>query len=325
MILPLMFALAFTACEKQPEKSVQLPEKITIAYPTTPLTALFHIAFVKGFFSAEGLEVTPQPHEFGRLALHSLLEGKADLAMPADTPIMFAITGGKKISTIAVISMSNKSLAIVAKKDHRISVPVDLVEKTIGVPLRTTADFFLDSFLSTHGIAREEVNIVDMRPGEMLDALMEGRADAVSIWNPTLLELRTELGKGGIIFYDETIYSEINCLVAWQEFVGQHPEVIRKVLRALIEAETFVKEDPEESRSLVAEFIKMDKALLDETWDSLDFKVTLNQSLLVSLEDQTRWAQQNGLIDATAMPNYLDFIYFHGLQSVKPEALEIIR
>jgi ABC-type nitrate/sulfonate/bicarbonate transport system substrate-binding protein len=325
MILPLLFTLAFTACERQPEKSVQLLEKITIAYPTTPLTALFHIAFVKGFFSVEGLEVTPQPHEFGRLALHSLLEGKADLAAPADTPIMFAVSGGKKIYTIAVIATSNKSLAIVAKKDRRISVPEDLVGKTIGAPLRTTGDFFLDSFLTMRGITKEEVNIVDLKPGEMFDALMEERVDAVSIWNPTLLQLRKELGNVGIIFYDQTIYSEIFCLSASQEFVRKHPETIRKVIMALIRAERFVKENPEESRSIVAEFIKMDKAILDEIWDSFDFKVTLSQSLLVSLEDQTRWAQQNGLIDATAMPNYLDFIYFDGLQSVRPEALSIIR
>ena len=183
----------------------------------------------------------------------------------------------------------------------------------------------MDSFLSTRGIGRKEVKIIDMKPNEMPDALIKGKVDAVSTWNPTLKHLQKGLGDNGLIMYDETIYSETFCVAAWQEFIKKHPEAIKKVLRALIRAETFVKQNPEESRRLVAEFIKTDKALLDEIWDSYDFRVTLDQSLLVSLEDQTRWALKNRLTGGTDMPNYLDFIYFDGLRSVKPEAVRIIR
>jgi ABC-type nitrate/sulfonate/bicarbonate transport system substrate-binding protein len=319
------FTLSITACQERSEKSAGPPEKITIAYPTSILSILIGIAFEKGFFSAEGLEVTPQPHEYGKVALQSVLEGTADLAVVADTPVMFAITGGKKIYTIAVITKSNKGEAVVVRKDRGISSPLDLKGKNIGVTMGTAGDFFLDSFLSTRGISRGEAKIIDMKPGEMLDALVTGKVDAVSTWQPLLISLQRKLGEDGITFYDEIIYTEIGLIAARQEYVEKHPEAVKKVLRALIGAETFVKENPDESRRLVAEFIKVDKALLDEIWNSFDFRVTLEQSLFVSLEDQTRWAQQEGLTGGTDLPNYLDFIYFDGLQSVKPEAVRIIR
>src|SRR3990172_690307 len=162
MILFGLFVLALTACQKEPEKSAGPPEKITIAYSPVPHTSLVHIAFTKGFFTAEGLEVTPQPHEFGKLALRSLLEGKAEFAIPADTPIMFAIMEGKKLYTIAVIATSNKSTAIVARKDRGIAGPTDLKGKKIGVPLGTTAEFFMDSFLATCGIDKKDVKIIHL-------------------------------------------------------------------------------------------------------------------------------------------------------------------
>jgi len=110
-----------------------------------------------------------------------------------------------------------------------------------------------------------------------------------------------------------------------QDYVKMHPEAIKKVLRALIKAETFVEQNPEEARRLVAEFIKIDKALLDEIWPIFKTMVTLDQSLLVDLENQTRWALKNKLIARKTILNYLDFIYMDGLQAVKPEAVSILR
>jgi len=75
----------------------------------------------------------------------------------------------------------------------------------------------------------------------------------------------------------------------------------------------------------VADFIKIDSALLEEIWGIFNFRVALDQALLVNLEDQTRWAIKKRLTARTDMPNYLDYIYISGLQAVKPEAVRIIR
>jgi NitT/TauT family transport system substrate-binding protein len=232
---------------------------------------------------------------------------------------------GKKITTLAVIQTTNKNETIVARQDQGIAQPSDLQGKKIGVTLGTTGDFFADSFLLAHGIDKKHVKIIDLRPDEMAAALGMGKVDAVSAWNPTLIQLKKELGNQGIIFFGESLYTEIFCVVAGQEYVKKNPEAIKKFLRALLKAETFVQQHPEESRRLVAEFIKTDKVILDETWDDFTFLVALDQALLVDLEEQTRWAIKNRLTVRRDMPNYLDFIYVDGLQAVKPAAVRIVR
>ena len=324
LILTAIAVIALTVNACQPEKQAGPPEKVTIAYSTSFSAVLVHIAFTKGYFGEEGLDATPQPHASGKEALQSVLEGKADLATVADTPIMFAIMNGKKISTLAVIQTTNNE-AIVARRDRGIAKPSDLKGKKIGLTLGTAGDFFADSFLLAHGIDRKHVKIIDLKPDEMAAALGVGKVDAVSAWNPTLIQLKKELGNQGIIFFGESLYTEIFCVVAGQEYVKKNPAAIKKVLRALLQAETFVQQHPEESLRLVSEFIKTDKALLDETWDDFTFRVALDQALLVDLEEQTRWAIKHRLTVRRDMPNYLDFIYVDGLQAVKPAAVRIVR
>src|SRR4030042_773195 len=282
--------IAFSAAGCQQQTGP--PEKITIAYTTASNGFLTDIAFVKGYFTEAGLDATPQPHAFGKIALNAVIEGKADLGTVADTPIMFAVMAGRKITVLAVIQTSNRNEAIVARQDRGIVKPSDLKGKSIGIVLGTASDFFADAFLNAHGMDRKQVKIIDMKPEEMAAALGTGKVEAVSIWNPGLIQLQRELGNNGRTFYGENLYTSTFCVAAWQDFVAKNPEAIKKVLRALIKAEAFVQQHHEESRRLVAEFIKMDKAYLDEIWGLYAYRGTLDQALLINLEDQTRWAMK---------------------------------
>ena len=60
-------------------------------------------------------------------------------------------------------------------------------------------------------------------------------------------------------------------------------------------------------------------------WELNTFSVSLDQSLLLALEDESRWAVKNGLTHRKTLPNYLDYLYLDGLQGVKPEAVMIFR
>lgn len=317
-----VITLAVTGCQ---QKQAGPPEKITIAYSTASNAMLMYVALAKDYFKEEGLSATLQPHAFGKPALQSVIDGNADIATAGDTPIVFAVMNGKKITTVAMIQTSNKNEAIVARQDRGIAGPSDLKGKKIGLTTGTTGDFFADSFLIAHGIDRTQVKFIDLKPSEMAAALDSGKVDAVSTWNPTLIQLKKKLGSNGIIFYGESLHTEIFCVAAMQDYVKKNPEAIKKLLRALIKAEAFVKQHPVEARHLVAELIKTDKTILDETWDIFTLRVTLDQALLIDFEEQTRWAVKKHLTERRDMPNYLDYIYMDGLAAVKPEAVRIIR
>ena len=322
-VFAILLVIVFTGCNRS--EKPELSEKITIAYSTNSNVILMYTAIAKGFLTAEKLDVTPQPHAFGKIALNAVIEGKADLATVADTPIMFAIMGGKKIATLAVIQKSNINEGIVVRRESGIKTPADLKGKTIAVTRGTTSDFFAYSFLIAHGVDVKQVRIVDMTPEKMSAALGSGEVDAVSTWNPTLKHLQNKFGDRVRTFLGEDIFTETMCVATNQTYVTQHPETVKKVLRALLKAETFVRQHPEESRTIVADFVKTDKSVLDETWNGFTCRVTLDQALIVGLESQTRWAINNNLVLEKHAPNYLDFMYIDGLLSVKSDAVRLIK
>lgn len=309
---------------RQHQEPAGPPEKLVIAGTTSPDKGAIFIALAKAYFAREGLDVAFQPYPSGKDALNAVLQGKADLGIAAEIPIMFAGLRGEKVSVIATIAASDKNTMIIARKDRGISSPDDLKGKKIGIPLGTASQFFVDIFLTSHRIPRESVSVVSLKPEEVVDALVKGDVDAISTWNPHDYRARKELGATAVAFYGEGIYRTTVDIVAAPNLVKEKPETVKKVLRALVKASNFMVQNPEESIQLTAEQTKMDKAVIGDSWNQYSFAVTLDQSLLMTLEDQARWAIKNKLTEATQVPNYLNFIYLDGLEAVRPEGVTII-
>jgi sulfonate transport system substrate-binding protein len=322
--LLILCLLLLPACQGSPSASSP-GEAITVAYPLSTSSILFDIALGKGYFLQEGLAVTPQAFESGKMALQAVLDGKADLAISSDFPVMAAISDGQPISVVAQVATARNNEAIVARKDRGITEPADLAGKTVGVSFGTSSVYFLDSFLSLYGIARTQVTRKNINASELSAALASGTVDAVCVWNPWNLQLQKELGDRGIVFTPDVLSSNLVCLSGETAYLVDHPQAIARFLKALIRAEAFAKQDPAESQRIVADSSQIAPELLAETWASTDLRVSLDQALLVSLENQTRWAQANQIVSGTTVPNYLNYIYFAGLDAVRPESITIIR
>lgn len=321
----LAITMLFVACDRTGSKPSGQPEKVIIAYAALPETALAQIAESRGYFGEEGLEATVRSFSYGKLALTDLLQGNADFATVAETPVMFSIINGEKIGVIATIQSSTRNHAIVARKDKAVLTPQDLKGKRIATTLGITADYFMDAFLATHKISRKEITIVNLRPEEHQDALVNGRVDALSTFYPFLKKTQDTLGARGITFYDRDIYTETFHVVAKQDYISNNTEKVRKVLRALLKAEAFAAQHPAEAQKIVADFSRTDAGIISAIWADNDFEVSLDQKLVLALEDESRWAIKNRLTTATKAPNFLDHISLDGLKSVRPEAVRIVR
>jgi len=324
-IMLLVLCAGFTSCTKSDHKPVKPPEKVTMAFATLVESTLAQVAQARGYFREEGLEVTAHLHPYGKLALREVLEGKADFATVAETPAMFAIMNGEKICLIASIQSSQNNHAIVARKDLGILTPQDLKGKRIATTLGVTADFFMDGYLAANGISRKEMEVVNLRQGMLQNAIVNGDVEAVSTFYPFLSQIQNKLGDNGVTFYDKDIYTATFNVVVPQALVRENPGKIRKALRALVRAEEYVRGNPAEAQNMVAKFSGIAPGIVSEAWDVSSFDLTLNQSLILVLEDESQWAIKGGMTRARKIPNYLDFIYIDGLNSVKPSAVRILR
>jgi NitT/TauT family transport system substrate-binding protein len=166
---------------------------------------------------------------------------------------------------------------------------------------------------------------VALKPEEMPGAIQARQVDAVSTWNYPLAEIRRLLGSDGAVFFDREIYTETFNIAARQEFIRNNPEIAKRFLRALLQAENFVTKNPGEAQTIMAAATKVDLGMVREVWSAFNYHVVLDHTLLITLEDETRWAMKNKLAEQAAMPNYLNYIHMDSLKAIKPEAIRLSR
>ncbi|MGK5094163.1 NrtA/SsuA/CpmA family ABC transporter substrate-binding protein [Deltaproteobacteria bacterium TL4] len=284
-------------------------ESIAIATMPHSFTAYsVDVALEKGYFEKEGLDIKLKSYPNGASTLKAVSQGITNFGVSSETPFMHSALNGENIVALATMITAQNHLAVVARKDRGILKPEDLKGKTIGVTIGTNGEYFIDLVLLLNGILKNEIKTVHVEPAQMVEALMKGDVDAIATWNPQMYKAQKKLGTEGITFKAEGLYTPLFLLTARRDYATANPSITKRVLRALINAGTFIHDHPEDSRKLVAPYIQMDEALLKELSATYQFKVSLEQSLLVTLEKQSEWAIQRGLTPQTEVPNYLDYI-----------------
>lgn len=299
-------------------------EHVTIANTAYAGTCPVLVAQRLGHFEDEGLRVTLRPYTTGKAALDAMLKGDADLATSAELPIVFAAIREQPVTVIATILVAEKDYGIVARRDRGIATPAELKGRRIGVTVNTSGHFVLDAFLNRQKLTTGDVEVRDFKPEELAGAMARGDIDAASTWEPYLNGLREQLGDNGAAFSVADVYDSLYNLSGSRDYVVKHPVAIRKVLRALIRGGRYCKESPQAASEIVAANIEADAATLRALWPSYRFGVRLDQSLLLALEDQTRWAMKNGLAEGARMPNYLNHMYMDGLEAVAPAVVTMM-
>jgi len=304
-------------CRKEEQKPL---EKITLAVAIQPISAPVYVAYEKGFLKEEGLDVALQSHWAGKEALASVLKGTAQFGTVAETPLMFSGLKGEKFYIVATIADSNRYQKIVARKDRGIAEAKDLTGKKVGVCVGTTAEYYLDAILTYYGIKHNLIHAVPMKIEDLTAALVKGDIDAAVAWPPHLEKQQRLLGSNALTIENEKIYSIYWNIVTAQDYAKTHPETVKKLLRALARAERFIKGNGDAVHAIVT------KRIDDKAFSLADYNFDLYQShnLLLSMEDQARWAIRNRLAVSGAVPNFLPLFYFDGIKAVAPESVSLI-
>ena len=70
----------------------------------------------------------------------------------------------------------------------------------------------------------------------------------------------------------------------------------------------FIADRGEEAKLIVSQRLGLDYAQVDALWDEFNFQLGLDEKIILTLENEAKWAIVNGLTDAKEIPNYLDYL-----------------
>ncbi len=298
---------------------------LTLAIADLPSFSTALIAEDQGFFAAEGLELKTIHCVNGKRCLKHLLDGEAQYATVADTPIALAAMAGSKFEILSQLATTSRENHFLARSDRGIRTAADLAGKRIGILKGTSAHSFVNTLLLFNGIGQAQVTLVPLDVSDPAGALIRGDVDAAGLYNPVWLKAQAAIGKQLVSIQNPNTFSVTTNIVGITRAAGGKEADAIKLLRALKRADRLIDDDPARARAIIATRLKLAQADVDAMWADYDFKLTLTQPLISALEAQTRWALRESLVPDGKMPDYLDYVDVVPLIVIDPKAVSVIK
>ena len=317
---------AFVLWPRVPKGYSGKTESITVGYSPFESTALFWIAKDQHFLSWNGLNVTLRKYDTGVGSLDGMLNGETDITVgTTEFPLVGRAFQKARIRIIGSIDKS-EFVYLVGRKDRGIEKVSDLKGKRVGTTLRTIAEFHLGRFLELHGMNMRDITLVDVKtPAEWVNAIVNGDIDAIATAQPSVNAIKDRLGANAVVWPAQSGQSLYALMISTDGWITKHPELVSRFLKSLAQAEEYAFRHPSEAKVIVQKALNLSAAYMETVWSQNQFSLSLDQALILAMEDEARWMIKNNLTSEKQIPDFMNYIYVDGLKAVKPEAVKIIR
>jgi len=232
------------------------------------------VADQKGFFAAEGLKVVYTGDTQPAQQLPSVLNGNNDVGSAHPNTLTVAIAGGAKIKGVV-----NDGIDPTPDQNPRLrhmfwyvnpAVTPDVhsfadlsklpgQQKFSTITNNICADFLGNNIADKQGFPRKNIEWVSMPDIQAIQALKQGLITVAGVHPPYYkgmedagaVKIADSLDAGvgvagGLGFYYFT-----------DDFIAQHPDVIKKFARAITKAQKWANDNQEESRKMTEDWIKV--------------------------------------------------------------------
>jgi len=325
-VVIVVLGVGFVLWSRVPKGYSGKMESIAIAYSPFESTALLWIAEDQHFFSRNGLNITLRKYDAGVDALDGTLKGEADIAVGiAEFPMVGRVLQKVKIRIFGDVDKA-EFIYLVGRKDRGIEKVSDLKGKRVGTTLRTVAHFHLGRYLNLHGMNMQDITLVDVKtPEAWVNAIVNGDIDAIATAQPYVNSIKERLGTNAVVWSAQSSQPLYGLIISTDEWITKHPELANRFLKSLAQAEEYAIRNPAEAKAIVQKRLNLDAAYMETVWSQNQFSLSLDQALILTMEDEARWMIKNNLTTEKQVPDFLNYIYEEGLKAVKPEAVNIIR
>jgi NitT/TauT family transport system substrate-binding protein len=258
-LFPVVFALSVALCAQVVEIRVGAFPNITHAQPM--------VGKANGWFeNAMGPNVRIQWQSFnaGPSAIEAVFAGSLDMTYIGPNPAIngYVRSNGEALRIIA--GATSGGVALIVRGDSGISKPEDFHGKRIASPqMGNTQDVALRAWLKSQGLKTRDkggdVEVIPVANPDQLTLFLKREIDAA--WAPEPWASRLVHEANGRIFLDErTLWPNgqflTTGLVVSTKFLNEHPDLVKKWLRAHVELTGWINGHVPEAKQLLNQQIQ---------------------------------------------------------------------
>jgi len=324
-LVGILLMMVFSSWSCSPESDSGPTESIRLGTVLLEPSVPIFVAQEHNFFSENKLDVIIKYYDVGLNAAKGVVNGEVDLSTPvAEYVLVGSVFDKKNLKAIASIDKVDYAF-VVGRKDRGINTIPDLKGKKIGVVRGTILDFQLGRFLDLHGLGVGDVEFVNGTLKESADAIIHGDIDAVMSIPPFIGNVQSQLGDHAVLWPAQNGQPFYSLVLGLNEWITQNPKAAKRFLKTMRQAEDYIAQHPDQAKAILKKKLNFTDHEVDRVWSQNQFVLSIDQSLILAMEDEARWMISNHMTTEKRVPDFLNYIYEDGLKAIKPEAVNIIR
>lgn len=221
---------------------------------TTPHFGNIIVGAEKGFFEKEGLPVKITNFASGSVAADAFRTGKGSILVAGDLPSIRLWQQG----FIGLCPQAHyNSLSIIVAQGH-VKNASDLKGRKVGVLLGSTSEYFTKLYLSKAGMSVGDIQMINLRPAEMVTGLARGDIDAFVIWQPFGWRATAAVKGAHILATGNGYFEEWEAVSTSKQYAAAHGAELLAFLRGLDAAGRWIPANLDEAAKIVAAQIRFD-------------------------------------------------------------------
>jgi len=213
--------------------------------------AEFFLAQERGYFKAEGLDVTLDAGEGSSAPIVRIASGAYEAGFgDINSMVQYNSLHPEKPELVVLCFYDKAPMAIITLKKSGITKPQDLVGKKVGAPQNDTAYQLFPAFAQKTGIDMTKVTFENVVPPVREPLLAKGQLDAITGFDSTsffaLKALNVPASDVTILYYADyglQLYS--NSIIVSKAFADRAPKAVAGLVRAVTRGYLDSLKDPQ--------------------------------------------------------------------------------
>jgi ABC-type nitrate/sulfonate/bicarbonate transport system substrate-binding protein len=228
--------------------------KMQIFIGTAPHFGNIVVADDRGFFKKEGLDTELTPFASGSIACEAFAAGQGHAADCGDLGALKLWT--KNSVGICPTAKSGTWSIVVGGKG--INSATDMRGKKVGVLMGSTSEYFARIYFAKAGMKMTDVDVVNLRPPEMVTGLVQKDIDAFVLWEPfgTRVSEATK-GEARILATGGDYFTEWMIATASRDFIAKSRSQLVAYMRGLDAASKWCNANPSEAADVYSKRMKV--------------------------------------------------------------------